>query len=161
MSLVNTDTGKQNWISTSKVTLENYRIVALKRKQRISGWKAELNQKPNQRKQWIQIFFKKKEFEPPDNKLWSSQIHVIQEHLVFSVFWWLSFFVFFSPLAVQKQCVYLWGNMFWWTENMPKKAKLPKPPIIAISKAFNYEGEVRNMYVCVCVCQGSVGGLKL
>lgn len=42
-----------------------------------------------------------------------------------------------------------------------RKKRLHKPPIIAVLKAMNYEGEVRNMYVCVRVCVSGVsGGIK-
>lgn len=98
--------------------------------------------------------------ETPDNKLWLSQIHVIKEHLVIFVFLWLSFF--FTDCA-KTMCLFVGKSVLMDKKHAKnkKKAKLPKQTLITVSKAFNYEGEVRNTYVCACVCQGSVGGLKL
>lgn len=69
--------------------------------------------------------------------------------------------IFFFTDCAKTMCLFVGKSVLMDKKHAKKKkkAKLPKQTLITVSKAFNYEGEVRNTCVCVCV-SGVSGGIK-
>lgn len=79
----------------------------------------------------------------------------------------------FSHFCFLVIILFFWGFFYWHAKTMcllvgecvltngktcqKKKAKLFKPPIMS-QRHLSMKGEVRNMYVCVCVCVSGVSG---